>query len=423
MSRSTEPVLQSWIEISPESDFPVQNLPFGIFRTRDRSARPGVAIGDYILDLSALFQGGMLNIRGMMASTLNQPYLNDLIALGKGVTVGIRQRLTDLLVHDNPDLRDNHALRERCIVRRSSAEMQVPVQVGDYTDFYSSIDHATNVGKMFRDPANALLPNWRHMPVGYHGRSSSIVISETPIHRPKGQQMPDGATAPVFGPSRQLDFELEVAFVTGKSTILGDSISTGKAEEHIFGLLLFNDLSARDIQKWEYVPLGPFLGKNFGSVVSPWIVTLEALESFKIKSPVQEPPVLPYLEYEGKKSYDIQLEVAIQPEGGSAWTVCKSNYRHLYWNMVQQLAHQTCNGCNINVGDLYASGTISGPDPESFGSMLELSWKGTKPIVIPGFGERKFLEDGDTVILRGWAQGKGYRIGFGESRCKILPAT
>ncbi len=423
MSPNSAPILKSWIDVPADSEFPIQNLPFGIFRTRDRSARPGVAIGNNIVDLSALFQAGHLNVRGLMASALTQPYLNDLIGLGKGVTQGIREKLTDLLRDDNPVLRDNESLRERCLVRRSTSEMQMPIKVGDYTDFYSSIDHATNVGTMFRDPNNALLPNWKHLPVGYHGRASSIVVSGTPIHRPKGQQMPEGAAKPVFGPTRQFDFELEVAFVTGQPTALGQSISVEKAEDYIFGLMLFDDLSARDIQKWEYVPLGPFLAKNFGSVVSPWIVTLEALEPFRVKGYNQDPEVLPYLAYKGNKNYDIQLEVAIQPAGGEPVTVSKSNFKYMYWNMCQQLAHQTVNGCNINVGDLYASGTISGPDPGSYGSMLELTWKGTKPIKLPGFGERKFIDDGDAIIMRGWAQGKGYRIGFGDCRCEVLPAT
>ena len=301
--------------------------------------------------------------------------------------------------------------------------MQMPVLVGDYTDFYSSIDHATNVGAMFRDPDNALLPNWKHLPVGYHGRASSIVASGSSIHRPKGQQMPEGAKKPVFGPSKQLDFELEVAFITGKPTALGESIPVDQAEEHIFGLVLFNDLSARDIQKWEYVTLGPFLAKNFGSVISPWVVTLEALEPFRVAGYEQEPAVLPYLATKAKANFDLKLEVAIAPAGGDPFTVSRSNFRYLYWSMRQQLAHQTVNGCNINVGDMYASGTISGPEPGSYGSMLELTWKGTKPLSLPGFGERKFLEDGDAVVMRGWGQGKGYRVGFGECRCNILPAT
>jgi fumarylacetoacetase len=298
----------------------------------------------------------------------------------------------------------------------------MPVRVGDYTDFYSSIEHATNVGIMFRDPANALLPNWKHIPVGYHGRSSSIVVSGTGIHRPKGQTKADSAELPEFGPSRQVDFELEMAFITCKKTELGKSVSTADAEDHIFGLVIFNDLSARDIQKWEYVPLGPFLAKNFGSVVSPWIVTLDALEPFRVPGPKQDPPVLPYLQFEGNGNFDIRLEVFIQPEKQPGYLVCRSNYKYMYWNMAQQLAHQTVNGCNINVGDMYGSGTISGPDPGSFGSMLEIAWKGTKPVKMPDGSERKFIHDNDTVVMHGYCLKENLRIGFGEVRTKILPA-
>jgi fumarylacetoacetase len=300
--------------------------------------------------------------------------------------------------------------------------MQMPVEVGDYTDFYSSIEHATNVGKMFRDPENALLPNWKHLPVGYHGRSSSIVVSGTDIHRPMGQTRADDAEQPEFGPSRLFDFELEMAFITGGRTDLGQRISTREAEDYIFGMVIFNDLSARDIQKWEYVPLGPFLGKNFGSVISPWIVTLDALEPFRTPGPVQDPPVLPYLRYEGDKNYDIQLEVFIQPDQGEENLVCRSNHKYLYWNMSQQLAHHTVNGCNINVGDMYASGTISGPTPDSFGSMLEISWKGTRPARLKDGTERRFIQDGDTIIMRGHSSRGATRIGFGECRTTVLPA-
>jgi fumarylacetoacetase len=355
--------------------------------------------------------------------TLESPVLNDLIELGKPVTNALRAHLAELLRRENPELRDDEDMRERVLIPMAETRMHMPVRVGDYTDFYSSIDHATNVGKMFRDPENALLPNWKHIPVGYHGRASSIVVSGTPIHRPKGQQMPQGADKPVFGPSRLLDFEMEVAFVTGKATKLGDSISMDVVEDHIFGLTLFNDLSARDIQKWEYVPLGPFLAKNFGSVVSPWIVTIEALEPFRVEGYKQEPEVLPYLKYSGKKNYNINLEVLIGLPGGTEVSICKTNFRYMYWNMCQQLVHQTVNGCNINVGDLYASGTISGPDPSSFGSMLELSWRGSKPIPMPNGEERKFLLDGDSVIMRGWGDSHGVRLGFGEARTEILPAT
>jgi len=300
--------------------------------------------------------------------------------------------------------------------------MQMPFRISDYTDFYSSIEHATNVGKMFRDPEKALLPNWRHIPVGYHGRKSSIVLSGSEIHRPKGQTKPDNAEFPVFGPSEMLDFELEMAFITGKSTDLGNSISVQEAEDSIFGLVLFNDLSARDIQKWEYVPLGPFLSKSFGSVISPWVVTLDALEPFRVKGPSQDPKPLPYLSFSGNKNYDINLEVLIQPLNKKPGRVCLSNFKYMYWNMCQQLAHQSVNGCNINVGDIYGSGTISGPDPDSFGSMLELTWNGSKPLVMPDGTEHRFLEDNDTVIMKGWAEKDGVRVGFGDCMTKILPA-
>ena len=298
----------------------------------------------------------------------------------------------------------------------------MPVYVGDYTDFYSSIEHATNVGKMFRDPANALLPNWKHIPVGYHGRASSIVVSGEPIRRPKGQTLPKEASTPVFGPSQRLDFELEMGFVCGKNTEMGEAVSTSEAEDYIFGLVLFNDWSARDIQKWEYVPLGPFLAKNFASSISPWIVTLEALEPFRVSGPEQEPKVLPYLEYEGKKNYDINLEVGIAPENSEETVICTSNFQYMYWNMAQQLAHHTVNGCNINVGDMMASGTISGKSEDSYGSMLELAWMGTKPLKMKDGSERKFINDGDTVTMRGFAQKGDIRVGFGEVSSKVLPS-
>jgi fumarylacetoacetase len=300
--------------------------------------------------------------------------------------------------------------------------MHMPVRVGDYTDFYSSEQHAFNVGCMFRDPANALLPNWKYIPVGYHGRASSIVISGTPFHRPKGQQRPNDTEPPVFGPSKQLDFELEVAFVTYEGKPLGDSISTQEADDYIFGMCLFNDWSARDLQKWEYVPLGPFLAKNFVSHVSPWIVTLDALEPFRVAGPVQDPKVFEYLEYSGDKHIDIHLEVAIRTSEGSEKTVSDSNYKYMYWNMNQQLAHHTINGCNIKAGDMMASGTISGPEEGQYGSMLEISWKGTKPVPMPDGSERKFIHDNDTVIIRGYSEKNGVRVGFGEVNAKVLPA-
>jgi fumarylacetoacetase len=275
---------------------------------------------------------------------------------------------------------------------------------------------------MFRDPNNALLPNWLWLPVGYHGRSSSIIPSGVAIHRPKGQTKPDPEQPPVFGPSQRVDFELEMAFITFDGKPLGDTISTEEAEEYIFGMCLFNDWSARDIQQWEYVPLGPFLAKNFASSISPWIVTMDALEPFKVDGPVQEPEVLDYLKYSGKKSYDIALQVAIKPEQSEETIICNSNFKYMYWTMVQQLAHHTVNGCNIRRGDMLGSGTISGPTPDSYGSMLELAWKGTKPLKMNDGTERKFIQDGDTVIMRGTCEANGIRLGFGEVSTKLLPA-
>ncbi|MFM2307055.1 MAG: hypothetical protein RLZZ367_1724 [Bacteroidota bacterium] len=422
MHKANDPKLKSWVEVKPGSDFPIQNLPFGIFKTTDTTPRVGVAIGEYIVDLSVVANSGLLDAIHLDKEVFLQSSLNAFIALGKPVTNAVRERLSELLSADNAELRDNKVLRSNCLIPQSDAQLLMPVQVPNYTDFYSSKEHATNVGIMFRDPANALLPNWKHLPVGYHGRASSIVVSGTPIHRPKGQTKADDAPAPTFGPCRLLDFELEVAFITGKPTNMGESISTANAEEHIFGLVLFNDWSARDIQKWEYVPLGPFLAKNFGSTISPWVVTLEALEPYRVETPVQEPEVLPYLKFEGKRNIDLSLEVEIVPENGQGLVVSRSNFKYMYWNMAQQLAHHTVNGCNIQVGDMYASGTISGPTPDSYGSMLEISWQGKNPVKMPDGTERRFILDGDTVILRGHCEANGVRIGFGECAGKVLPA-
>ncbi len=422
MSRANNPKLKSWIEVKTGSDFPIQNLPFGVFKTDDRSARAGVAIGDYILDLSALAKAGLLDSINFDKKVLWQKTLNDFIALGKPITNAVRERLSDLLNIDNAEMKNNTELQKTVLVKQSDAQMLLPVHVPNYTDFYSSREHATNVGTMFRDPKNALLPNWLHLPVGYHGRASSIVVSGTPIHRPKGQTKADDAENPSFGPSKLLDFELEVAFIVSKETELGSSVSTQQAEDHIFGLVLFNDWSARDLQKWEYVPLGPFLAKNFGSIASPWIVTLEALEPFKIESPEQEPAVLPYLQFDGQKNYDLHLQVDIVTGNGVSKTVSNSNFKYMYWNMCQQLAHHTVNGCNIQVGDLYASGTISGPTPDSYGSMLEISWQGKNPVAMPDGTERRFILDNDTVVIKGYCEKDGVRIGFGECSGKILPA-
>ncbi len=422
MIKANDPKLHSWITISPESDFPIQNLPFGIFLDNEQDARVGVAIGDYVLDLYALSQFGYFeNVDIPDHTVFFRNSLNAFIALGKPVWRQTRERVSQLLRHDNSEFRDNEEAVRECLHKRSAVEMLMPVKVPNYTDFYSTIEHATNVGIMFRDPANALLPNWKHLPVGYHGRASSITVSGTDIIRPNGQTRV-GENAPTFGPTRELDFELEIAFITGHETPLGSSISPDEAEDYIFGMVLFNDWSARDMQRWEYVPLGPFLAKNFGSSISPWVVTLDALEPFRVPGPVQDPAVLPYLQFHGDKNLDINLEVLLKPEGKQATTICRSNYKYMYWNMNQQLAHQTSNGCNIQIGDMYASGTISGKDETAFGSMLELTWKGTKPLTLPDGSERKFINDGDTVIMRGFAEKNGIRVGFGECTAKVLPA-
>ncbi len=419
---ANNPELKSWVHVPAGSDFPIQNLPFGIFKTRYLSAVAGVAIGEHVVDLVYLHENGYLDGLGLPPGIFNQKYLNDFIALGRKTTRAVRNRVSELLQTDVAELQQNIAAREIALIPMNEVQMQMPVQIPNYTDFYSSEEHATNVGSMFRDPKNALLPNWKHLPVGYHGRASSIVVSGTNLHRPKGQiKLPD-SEFPVFCPSQKLDFELELAFITGKQNALGTHITTSEAEDHIFGFVLFNDWSARDIQQWEYVPLGPFLGKNFGSTISPWIVTLDALEPFRASGPEQFPHVLPYLVTEGSKNFDINLEVLIQPEAGEATTVCRSNARYLYWNVNQQLAHHTVNGCNIQVGDLYASGTISGPSPGSYGSLLELSWNGQRPLHLANGTNRKFLEDGDTVTIRGFAEKSNVRIGFGTCEGKILPA-
>jgi fumarylacetoacetase len=420
MSNLSDPNLKSWVEVPENSDFPIQNLPFGVFRTQSNPApRVCTAIGNFVVDLAVMNYLSLFEELDISSEVFNNRYLNDLMALGKDRTNRLRTRISELLREGNTEAKD---LAWHFLHSMDKVEMLLPIQVGDYTDFYSSIEHATNVGTMFRDPDNALLPNWRHLPVGYHGRASSIVVSGTPIRRPKGQQLPAGSDQPVFGPSRLLDFELEMAFVVGKSTEVGESVSVAEAEDYIFGMVLFNDWSARDIQKWEYVPLGPFLGKSFASTISPWVITLEALEPFQTAGPVQEPKVLPYLQYSGKKNYDIHLEVQIQPEGNDPHTVCRSNFKYMYWNMSQQLAHHTVNGCNLNVGDMCASGTISGKDASSYGSMLEISWRGTKPISMPDGSERKFILDGDTVIMKGHCEKEGLRIGFGSAEGKVLPA-
>jgi fumarylacetoacetase len=421
MLASNNPRRKSWLDIPEGSDFPIQNLPFGILSRDGGPKKVGVAIGEYALDVSALYDFGYLDLNLYSHETFENDCLNDLINLGKEANRDLRERISYLLSDETFELK-NDTKRDLFLIKQSSLDMHMPIKVGDYTDFYSSIEHATNVGTMFRDPDNALLPNWKHIPVGYHGRSSSIILSGDSIHRPKGQTKPDDSDTPVFGPCRLLDFELEMAFITHPGKALGGSISTSEAEDYIFGMCVFNDWSARDIQKWEYVPLGPFLAKNFASSISPWIVTMDALEPFKVQGPPQEPAVLPYLEYEGEKNYDIDLKVYIEPEGEKESLVSHSNYKYMYWNMAQQLAHHTVNGCNVRGGDMMGSGTISGPDRSSYGSMLELSWKGTQPVQLENGGERKFIQDNDTVTMRAACEKEGVRIGFGEVTTKVLPA-
>lgn len=421
MVTANDPKLKSWVEVPKDSDFPIQNLPFGIFKTKYLTPVAGVAIGNDVLDLVYLHENGYLDGLGLPAGIFNQKFLNDFFTLGRMKIREVRERISELLRHDNDELQGDAAGREIALVPMEEVQMLMPVKISNYSDFYSSEEHATNVGSMFRDPKNALLPNWKHLPVAYHGRASSIVVSGTAIHRPKGQIKYPDQEFPAFAPTRKLDFELEVGFITCGETKLGQSIHTAQAEDYIAGFVLFNDWSARDIQQWEYVPLGPFLSKNFGSTISPWIVTLDAMEPFRAQGPEQHPHVLPYLAFEGKKNFDIVLEVLLQSEKTEQTTVCRSNFKYMYWNINQQLAHHTVNGCNIQVCDLYASGTISGPSPGSYGSLLELTWNGQKPLTLPDGSERTFIEDGDTITMHGYAKKDGVRIGFGECKGKILP--
>lgn len=422
MIKANDPSLKSWIEVDSSSDFPIQNLPFGIFKTKQEAARVGSRIGDKVVDLKALYILGYFKNLPFEEADFASDSLNALMKKGKSGTTDLRNRLSKLFNKENSDLSNNQHHVEQVLYDIDQVEMLMPVQVGDYTDFYSSRGHATNVGTLFRDPDNALLPNWLWIPVGYHGRASSIIPSNQAIKRPKGQQRPNENEDPVFGPCKLLDFELEMAFITYDGKPLGESISTDEASDYIFGMCIMNDWSARDIQKWEYVPLGPFLAKSFASSISPWIVTMDALEPFKTKGPVQDPKVLPYLEYKEDAHYDIHLEVGIIPEQSEETIVCKSNYKYMYWNMSQQLAHHTINGCNIRCGDMMASGTISGEEKDSFGSMLELSWRGAQPLQMKDGSERTFIQDNDTVVMRGHCTANGVRIGFGELSTKVLPA-
>ena len=418
---ANNPERKSWIPIPENSDFPIQNIPFGVFLTKEDVITIGTRIGDCAIDMGALQQLGYFEGIELTDDMFMQDTLNDFISDGKKTWRLVRNRLADLFDENNSKLRDNTKHRDVVIFKINDIEMLLPVQIGDYTDFYSSKEHATNVGKMFRDPENALLPNWLHIPVGYHGRSSTIVPSGIPVHRPMGQILPNGQTTPVFGPSQSIDFELETAFITTDANVMGENIPINEVEDYIFGMVLLNDWSARDIQKWEYVPLGPFLAKNFASSISPWIVTMDALEPFRVKGPKQEPTPLPYLQQKGKHAFDINLEVYIKPENVEESLVSKSNFKYMYWSMSQQLAHHTSNGCRVNSGDMMGSGTISGPTKDSFGSMLELTWGGKNPIKMKDGSERKFINDNDTVTMKGFCQNSTVRIGFGEVSSKLLP--
>ena len=420
---ANDPNRKTWLEVDKKSDFPIQNIPFGVFLTRDDIITIGSRIGDYAIDLGALHQLGYFKGIPLTDDMFLQDTLNDFIADGRITWRLVRNRIAEIFDINNSVLRDHKEHRDRIIFTMDEIEMQLPVSVGDYTDFYSSKEHATNVGSLFRDPENALLPNWLHIPVGYHGRSSSIVTSGTRIRRPKGQTKPANANSPEFGSSKSLDFELEMAFITTDVNKLGESINIDEAESYIFGMVLLNDWSARDIQAWEYVPLGPFLGKNFASTVSPWIVTLDALEPFRVSSPVQNPEPLPYLKQTGKHSFDINLQAYIKPENGEETLVSNTNFKYMYWTMAQQLTHHTSNGCNVRAGDMMGSGTISGPTPDSYGSMLELTWRGTKPLKLKDGTERKFIHDDDVVLLRGFCENDKIRIGFGKCSGKVIPSS
>ena len=417
------PSLQSFIAVDADSDFPIQNLPFGIFSTHAHpNKRVGVAIGDFVLDLAVIEAADLLRVQ--VNAVFNQPTLNSFIALGKPVWLEARKKISELLRADHPRLRDDAALRAKALIPMQEVQMHLPIQVSGYTDFYSSREHATNVGMMFRDPANALLPNWLHLPVGYNGRASSVVVSGTEIRRPMGQVKAPTAEAPSYAACAKLDFELEMAFIVGAESQLGQPIKIEHAHDFMFGMVLLNDWSARDIQQWEYVPLGPFNAKTFATSISPWIVTMDALTPFFVEGPKQEPEPLPYLKQSGSQGVDIALEVSLQPPAAAqASTISRTNFKTMYWSMAQQLAHHTVSGCNVNVGDVMASGTVSGSAPDAYGSLLELSWNGQRPLLLEdGKTTRSFLEDGDEVTMRGWCQGKGYRVGFGAVKGRITAA-
>lgn len=420
---ANDPNRKSWLNVAENCDFPIQNIPFGVFITKDDIITIGTRIGEYAIDLGAFHQLGYFKGIPLTDDMFMQDSLNDFISDGRKTWRLVRNRIAEVFDAENASLRDNLNHREVIIFDVNEIEMLLPISVGDYTDFYSSKEHATNVGVMFRGADNALMPNWLHMPIGYHGRSSSIVISGTKIRRPYGQTLPNGGTKPVFGPTKALDMELETAFITTDVNKLGEPISVAEAHDYIFGMVLFNDWSARDIQKWEYVPLGPFLGKSFASTMSPWIITMDALEPFKCEGPKQLVTPLSYLHQKNSvNSFDIKLKAFVETENGDLNLLTETNFNYLYWTMAQQLAHHTSNGCNVRAGDLMGSGTISGPAKNSYGSMLELTWGGKEPVKLKDGTTRTFFNDGDNVIIRGYCKNDTARIGFGKCTGKILPA-
>ena len=422
MPHPNDPKIRSFISVDPASDFPIQNLPYGVFSTKDGLApRVGVAIGDYVLDLWQLAQDCRIDV--VEPAVFAAPQLNPFMALGPKVWSKTRARISELLRHDHPELRDNEKLRKRALVPMADVKMHLPIAVAGYTDFYSSKEHATNVGVMFRGKDNALQPNWLHMPIGYNGRASTVIVGGTKVRRPRGQLKPPNVELPSFGPCKRLDFELEMGVVVGQASTMGEMLTEIQAEQMIFGFVLLNDWSARDIQQWEYVPLGPFQAKAFATSISPWIVTREALEPFRVHGPAQDPVPLPYLRQEQPNNYDLNLDVALRAASmNAAKNICRTNFKYMYWSSVQQLVHHASSGCAMNVGDLLGSGTISGSEKDQRGSLLEISWNGTEPAELAPGVKRSFLEDGDSLVMRGWCQGDGYRVGFGEVEGTIIPA-
>ncbi len=422
---TNDPTLRSWIENAnrPDCDFPIQNLPYGVFSTRNHDApRVGVAVGDQVLDLAALESEGLIET-GSDERVFSRTALNPFMALGADSWRRVRARLSVLLSQEESALRDNAKLRKNALVPISDAILHRPFEVKGYTDFYASREHATNVGTMFRGPDKALMPNWLHLPVAYNGRASTVVVSGADVRRPSGQIKPEGSEAPVFSACKKLDFELEMGAVVGVGNPMGEPVTVEQAQEMIFGYVLLNDWSARDIQIWEYQPLGPFLAKVFATTISPWVVTRAALEPFRVPGPEQNPLPLPYLRQSEANNYDIHLEVAFKPQKSEhATTITRTNFKHMYWSTAQQLCHHAIGGCAMQTGDLLGSGTISGESKDSYGSLLELTWNGKTPLKLEGGETRTFLEDGDTVTFSGWAQGRSHRVGFGECSGAILPA-